>query len=178
VVCNLRREHSYGRHHLVDAAAAHPPHPLRSPPSRWRLTSENRALWRVPASSLSHPFPAPTCLFQTIEVAIFGRVAGSEARWCSVAGTTGYRHVAPDQRRVPLLCNRQYISHRQHRILYAMKDRADIPLSSSRRPVRAARLRCSYVKGFITAWRPIGFSITGHGVRLCVDVPRGRWALR
>lgn len=101
VVCNLRREHSYGRHHLVDAAAAHPPHPLRSPPSRWRLTSENRALWRVPASSLSHPFPAPTCLFQTIEVAIFGRVAGSEARWCSVAGTTGYRHVAPDQRRVP-----------------------------------------------------------------------------
>jgi hypothetical protein len=55
----------------------------------------------VPASSLSHPFPAPTCLFQTIEVAIFGRVAGSEARWCSVAGTTGYRHVAPDQRRVP-----------------------------------------------------------------------------
>ena len=55
---------------------------------------------------------------------------------------------------------------------------ADIPLSSSRRPVRAARLRCSYVKGFITAWRPIGFSITGHGVRLCVDVPRGRWALR
>ena len=59
----------------------HPPRCLRSRQSRWRLISETQTTHRLPAGSLSRPlYRARPAGFQTIEVAIFGRLVGRGAR--------------------------------------------------------------------------------------------------